>query len=134
MQRLVPDAAPLLLARVATLDADIATLLHRTLDAVSSVIGARLADLIGHRVALLLGDEAAASTWSSIGPLSVAEVACLQLVDQFVVSVSAITDQEVEAVAEQFPDTQLYGIVAALYVIEMAHRVDLALAAVFEKD
>ena len=47
---------------------------------------------------------------------------------------TAITDQEVEAVAEQFPDTQLYGIVAALDVIEMAHRVDLALAAVFEKD
>ena len=54
----------------------------------------------------------------------------LALTDQFVVNVSGVTDEQIEALRRLGDDASVYAFVAALYVIDMTERLDLLARAV----
>lgn len=122
-----------LLKRVAALDPELPAALDAAVAAASATVDERLVDLVERRVAVLLGDEEARAAWSDADPRDEAAQACANLVDQFVIDVSGVTDADVAAVAAHLPSAQLLGFVSALYVVELTQRIDLALAAVLDE-
>lgn len=55
------------------------------------------------------------------------EQACLAFCDQFMVSVANVSDQQITALGEHLSTDTVYNFINAVYLIEMSHRLDLAL-------
>ena len=62
-------------------------------------------------------------------PRSGREQACLAFCEQFVVSVSSVSDAEVSALREHLSPDEVYLFANAVYLIEMSKRLDLTLEA-----
>jgi hypothetical protein len=54
----------------------------------------------------------------------------LELTDQFVRSVSGVTNEQIEALRRLGDDESVFAFVAALYVVDMSERLDLVLATI----
>ena len=65
---------------------------------------------------------AALDDWASSDLFSPLERAALEFTEQFVISVSTVSDEQVEALRSQLGDEKTYSFAAALYVIEMTER------------
>lgn len=63
------------------------------------------------------------------GEPTAADRAFLDFTEQFVFSVPAITDADVESLLEHVSAEEAYAFISALYVLEMSTRMDLVLAA-----
>ena len=59
------------------------------------------------------------------------ERAALEFTEQFVISVSTISDEQVEALRSHLGDEKTYAFAAALYVIEMTERLRIISGVVF---
>jgi hypothetical protein len=79
---------------------------------------------IGHDKLAALGDWAASDVFSPL------ERAALEYTEQFVISVSTISDEQVEALRAHLGDEKTYAFAAALYVIEMTERLRMVSDAV----
>jgi hypothetical protein len=73
---------------------------------------------------------AALGAWRDSDLFSPLERAALEFTEQFVVSVSSVTDEQVEALRSRLGDEKTYAFAAALYVIEMSERLCIVSAAV----
>jgi len=73
---------------------------------------------------------AALGAWRASDVFSPLERAALEFTEQFVVSVSSVTDEQVEALRSRLGDEKTYAFAAALYVIEMSERLRIVSAAV----
>lgn len=78
-------------------------------------------------VALPAGKIASLSDWDSSSELSDDEKAHLAFCEQFVTSVGHISDSQVQALLATRTEPEVYAFVSALYVIELAERLVLAL-------
>lgn len=67
------------------------------------------------------------ATSDAFSPL---ERAALEFTEQFVISVSTISDEQVEALRSHLGDQKTYAFAAALYVIEMTERLRIILGVV----
>jgi len=65
---------------------------------------------------------AALDDWAASDLFSPLERAALEFTEQFVISVSTVSDEQVEALRSQLGDEKTYSFAAALYVIEMTER------------
>ncbi|MEM1175078.1 MAG: hypothetical protein AAGA33_00145 [Pseudomonadota bacterium] len=66
-------------------------------------------------------------TWSSDRDLSDLESDCLAVCEQFMVSVSSMTDEQVAALGRHLSADDLYNLMYAIYLIEMSERLNLML-------
>ena len=71
-------------------------------------------------------------SWSPPDSLSDLEVACLDVCEQFMVSVSNVTDQQVAALSEHLTADQLYNLMYGIYLIEASKRLELMLGRVLQ--
>ena len=60
--------------------------------------------------------------WDRPPGLSAREQAFLDLTEQFVTAVSAVTDEQVERLLQHASAEEVYAFFNALYVVEMSHR------------
>ena len=60
--------------------------------------------------------------WTASDVFSPLERAALEYTEQFVISVSSMSDQQVEALRSHLGDEKTYAFAAALYVVEMTER------------
>ncbi len=72
----------------------------------------------------------ALGAWRDSELFSPLERAALEFTEQFVVSVSSVTDEQVEALRSRLGDEKTYAFAAALYVIEMSERLRIVSAVV----
>ncbi|WP_158647872.1 carboxymuconolactone decarboxylase family protein [Nocardioides houyundeii] len=75
---------------------------------------------------------AALSEWWESDLFSDHERACLHLTEQFVLAVSAVRQEDIDALMPTWSDDEIYDFVMALYVADMSSRADLVLASVFD--
>ncbi|WP_104107774.1 hypothetical protein [Nocardioides sp. 616] len=75
---------------------------------------------------------AALSAWWESDLFSDHERACLHLTEQFVLAVSAVRQEDIDALMPTWSDDQIYDFVMALYVADMSSRADLVLSSVFD--
>ncbi len=121
--------------------------LERTIDAAFAEADPECLELCRRRVAQLLrgsaeatptsltdrgivlpaGKLAALDRWEDSTDLSADEKAHVALCEQFVTSVSHISDSEVQALRATRTEQEVYAFVSALYVIELAERLMLAM-------
>jgi hypothetical protein len=71
---------------------------------------------LGREKIAALGDWAASDVYSPL------ERAALEYTEQFVLSVSTMSDEQVEALRSHLGDERTYAFAAALYVVEMTER------------
>lgn len=70
--------------------------------------------------------------WSADHELSELESDCLKVCEQFMVSVSSMTDEQVSALGRHLSADELYNLMYAIYLIEMSERLNLALKGVLQ--
>ena len=70
--------------------------------------------------------------WAQPGPLSDLESACLELCEQFMNSVANISDQQIAALSRHLSADEVYNLMYAIYLVEMAKRLDLTLERVLQ--
>jgi hypothetical protein len=102
----------------------------------------RIADLLGDERGLARRTPAAAGVdeakvaalpdWRNSGLFTAAERARLGFTEQFVVSVSSLSDSDVDPLRPDADDLDIYLFVNAIYVLDMTTRVDLMTRAIFE--
>jgi len=68
---------------------------------------------------------AAVENWESSEVFSPLERAALEFTAQFVLSVSTVSDEQVEALRAHLDDEEVYAFAAALYVVEMTERLKM---------
>ncbi len=73
---------------------------------------------------------AALDNWAASDVFSPLERAALEFTEQFVISVSTVSDEQVEALRAQLGDEKTYAFAAAVYVIEMSERLRMVSGAV----
>jgi len=80
-----------------------------------------------HEVVPGLGQEklVALQNWASSDVFSPLERAALGFTQQFVLSVSAVSDEQVGALRAHMDDEAVYAFSAALYVVEMTERLKM---------
>ena len=71
-------------------------------------------------------------TWSSGRELSELESDCLAVCEQFSVSVSSMSDEQLAALARHMSPDQLYNLMYAIYLVEMSERLNLTLKGVLQ--
>lgn len=74
--------------------------------------------------------RAALDAWQRSSLFSPLERAALAYTEQYVLSVSSVSDAQVQALREHLADAEVYAFAAALYVIEMGERLRLVSSAV----
>lgn len=67
------------------------------------------------------------SEWVRPDPLTALEAACLDVCEQFMLSVSDIRDEQIAALREHLGADDVYVLMSAIYLIEMSKRLDLTL-------
>lgn len=77
---------------------------------------------------------AALGNWAGADVYSPLERAALQFTEQFVLSVSTVTDEQVEALRAHLDDEAVYNFAAALYLVEMTERLKLVSRAVIGEE
>lgn len=75
---------------------------------------------------------AAVATWWESALFTAHERACLNFTEQFVLSVGAVTQDDVDALRPGWSEEQIYDFVMALYVEDMSSRAALVLGSVFD--
>lgn len=65
--------------------------------------------------------------WVRPDPLTCLEAACLDVCEQFMLSVSDIRDEQIAALREHLSADDVYVLMSAIYLIEMSKRLDLTL-------
>ena len=70
-----------------------------------------------------LGDE----PWTPPDSLSELEQACIDVCEQFMISVSDIRDEHIESLRRHLSTDEVYNLMSAIYLIEMSRRLDLTL-------
>ncbi|MDJ0940349.1 MAG: hypothetical protein QNJ00_11360 [Woeseiaceae bacterium] len=73
------------------------------------------------------GDE-----WLPPESLTALETACLAVCEQFMVSVSGISDEQIAALNEHLNADDVYNLMSAIYLVEMSKRLDLTLEQVLQ--
>lgn len=87
----------------------------------------------GASVPGLSADKTAAiANWRTSDAFSPLERAALDFTEQFVISVSSVTDEQVEALRSILGDEKTYAFAAAIYVVEMTERLHIVAGAVLE--
>ena len=71
-------------------------------------------------------------TWSPGRELSELESDCLAVCEQFSVSVSSMSDEQLAALARHMSPDQLYNLMYAIYLVEMSERLNLTLKGVLQ--
>jgi len=87
-----------------------------------------LLDLCARRVDAML----AGTGFDDPDGITARERAYLDFTEQFVISVSTVSDAQVDALLEHSTPEEVYGFIGALYVTEMARRVEIVSGAVLE--
>jgi hypothetical protein len=77
---------------------------------------------------------AALGNWASSDVFSPLERAALGFTEQFVLSVSSVSDEQVEALRAHLDDEAVYNFAAALYLVEMTERLKLVSRAVIGEE
>lgn len=77
---------------------------------------------------------AALENWESTGVFSPLERAALGFTEQFVLSVSAVSTEQVDALRAHLDDAAVYAFAAALYVIEMTERLKMVSSVVIAEE
>lgn len=106
---------------------------------------AALLELCRRRLANMLGDKqategeaehgvdeeklAAVDNWDTSPLFTAAEQAHLAFTEQFVVAVSSVSDDDVNALLEHREPAEVYDFINALYVIDMTQRLKMVAAA-----
>ena len=70
--------------------------------------------------------------WHAGRALSDLETDCLSVCEQFSVSVSSMSDEQLAALARHMSPDQLYNLMYAIYLIEMSERLHLTLKGVLQ--
>ncbi len=71
-------------------------------------------------------------SWSADHELSELESDCIQVCEQFMVSVSSMTDEQVAALSRHLSADELYNLMYAIYLIEMSERLNLTFKGVLQ--
>ena len=71
-------------------------------------------------------------TWMPPRPLSELESACLDVCEQFMVSVSDVRDDQIDGLSKHLTADELYNLMYAIYLIELSIRLDLTLERVLK--
>ena len=100
--------------------------LGRILDATS--LDPALLTLCSDYFAAALRDQ----QWAPSKSLTELETACIDVCEQFMVSVSAMTDLQIAALNRHLSADDVYNLMSAIYLIEMSQRLDLTLARVLQ--
>ena len=66
-------------------------------------------------------------SWSPPEPLSELESSVLNVCEQFMLSVSAISDEQVAALNARLSADDVYNLMSAIYLIEMSTRLNITL-------
>ncbi len=74
----------------------------------------------------------AGADWSPSKRLSELETACIDVCEQFMVSVSTMTDPQIGALNEHLSPDEVYNLMCAIYLIEMSRRLDMTLERVLQ--
>ncbi len=123
------DVLPAGLDRVRVLQPDGAAALEAMLERAWEAAPADLLELCRRRIRELIGADVPAA-----GPPPPERYRShLALTEQFVRSVSAVTDAQVEALRRPGADREVYEFVAALYVLDLSERFDLLAGATFAR-
>lgn len=125
LRRLQPDgAAELELMNDAAREATDPELLELCRCLIVSMLDDQAPDRLDDLVASGSGRDklAALGDWAASDVFSPLERAALGFTEQFVISVSTISDEQVETLRAHLGDEQTYAFAAALYVIEMTER------------
>ncbi len=69
----------------------------------------------------------AGEAWTAPETLSDLERACLDLCEQFMISVSDIRDEHIAPLRRHLSADEVYNLMSAIYLIEMSRRLDLTL-------
>lgn len=77
---------------------------------------------------------AALGNWAGADVYTPLERAALRFTEQFVLSVSTVTDEQVEALRAHLDDGAVYNFAAALYLVEMTERLKLVSRAVLGEE
>jgi alkylhydroperoxidase family enzyme len=96
----------------------------------------RIAQMLNNGVALAGVDEAKLAEldrWEVSTAFTDAERAFLAFTEQFVISVSSVTQEQVDALLEYASPEDVRSFTAALYAVELSQRLDLVARATFEK-
>jgi alkylhydroperoxidase family enzyme len=93
----------------------------------SRAVRASLPDLKPQKLAAL-------ENWEDAEVFSPLERAALGFTQQFVLSVSAVSTEQVEALSAHLDDAAVYAFAAALYVIEMTERLKMVSSVVIGEE
>lgn len=69
----------------------------------------------------------AGQEWSPPAPLSDLEQACIDVCEQFMISVSDIREEQIALLRRHLTTDDVYNLMSAIYLIEMSKRLDLTL-------
>ena len=69
----------------------------------------------------------AGNTWRSPTSLGDLESACIDVCEQFMVSVSDMREEHIEPLRRHLNADDVYNLMSAIYLIEMSRRLDLTL-------
>lgn len=69
----------------------------------------------------------AGHTWRAPSALGDLETACLEVCEQFRISVSDLRDEHIAPLRRHLNADDLYNLMSAIYLIEMSRRLDLTL-------
>ena len=69
----------------------------------------------------------AGHTWQSPSSMGELETACLDVCEQFSISVSDMRDEHIEPLRRHLNADDVYNLMSAIYLIEMSRRLDLTL-------
>jgi hypothetical protein len=125
LRRLQPDgAAELELMNNAAWESADPELLELCRCLIVSMLEDHTPDQLDHLAASGIGRDklAALGDWAASDVFSPLERAALEYTEQFVISVSNMSDEQVEALRAHLGDEKTYAFAAALYVIEMTER------------
>ncbi len=87
-----------------------------------------LLELCGDYFEAALRDRA----WDRPDSLGDREAACLDVCEQFMVSVATVTDGQIAALRQHFGTDEVYNLMSAIYLVEMGKRLDLTLERVLQ--
>jgi hypothetical protein len=112
--------------RLASLHPEAAAELHRVNAVARATTDPGLLGLCASRVDAML----AGGAWDDRVPRTARERAFLAFTEQFVTSVSHVSDADVDALLEHATPGEVYAFINSLYVVEMTRRVELVAAEV----
>jgi hypothetical protein len=65
--------------------------------------------------------------WTPPNPLSELEQSCIDVCEQFMISVSDIREEHIVSLRRHLSTDEVYNLMSAIYLIEMSRRLDLTL-------